>query len=75
MPRTRLEERFRSFEAGEWESLVLQSIPGVEQAANVSARRRRRERTGEADKPSKVQRCPRDQAHVGQVERPSQTPA
>ena len=46
VPRKRLEERFRSFEAGEWESLVLQSIPGAEQAAILSARRRRWERTG-----------------------------
>ena len=44
VPRKRLEERLRSFEAGEWESLVFQSIPGAEQAAHVSARRRRRER-------------------------------
>ena len=35
VPRKRLEERFRSFEAGEWESLVLQSMPGAEQAAEA----------------------------------------
>ena len=50
VPRKRLEERLRSFEAGEWESLVLQSIPGAEQAANASARRRRRERTGDVER-------------------------
>ena len=33
VPRKRLEERVRSFEVGEWESLVLQSMPGAEQAA------------------------------------------
>ena len=49
VPRKWLEERFRSFEAGEWESLVIQSMPGAEQAAILSARRRRRERTGDVE--------------------------
>ena len=30
--------------------MVFQSIPGAEQAANVSARRRRRERTGDVER-------------------------
>ena len=50
VPRKRLEERFRSFEAGKWESLVLQSMPGADQAAILSASRRRRERTGDVER-------------------------
>ena len=50
-PESGWKKRFRSFEAGEWESLVLQSMPGVEQAAIFERQEEDvRERTGDVER-------------------------